>query len=104
MTGTINNRVDMLNSTNTALQNVAAKPLDSKPHRISDLIPRSWEGNNEKGEFRSFMSDLHLWMQAWSNQGEMILASAERVDKYDSSAIAEDCPEAEDCLTEASHY
>ena len=50
------------------------------------------------------MSDLHLWVQAWSNQGEMILASAERVDKYDSSAIAEYCPEAEDCLTEASLY
>ena len=104
MTGTINNRVDMLNSINTALQNVAAKPVDSKPYRISDLIPRSWEGNNEKGEFRSFMSDLHLWMQAWSNQGEMILPSAERVEKFDSSAIAVDCPEAEFRLTEASHY
>ena len=31
----------------------------SEPYRISDLIPRNWEGNNEKGEFRSFTSDLH---------------------------------------------
>ena len=37
--------------------------------RVGDLIPRNWEGNNEEGEFRSFMSDLHLWLQAWSNQG-----------------------------------
>ena len=104
MTGTINSRVDMLVSINTALQNVAAKPVDSKPYRISDLIPRSWEGNNEKGEFRSFMSDFHLWMQAWWNQGEMILTSVDRVDKFDSKAIAVDLPEAQFRLIEASPY
>ena len=93
-----------LNSINTALQNVAANPVDSKLCRVSDLIPRSWEGNNEKVEFRSFMLDLHLWMQAWSNQGEMILTCAERVEKFDSIAIAADCPEAEFRLTEASLY
>ena len=57
----ISGRMDMLNSINTALQNVSARPAESKPCRISDLIPR--KGSNEKGEFRSFMSDLHLWMQ-----------------------------------------
>ena len=41
--------MDMLNSINTALQNVSAKPTDSKPYRISDLLPRNWEGSNEKG-------------------------------------------------------
>ena len=51
-----------------------------------------------------FMSDLHLWMQVWSNQGEMILTSAERVEKIDSSAIAVHCPEAEFRLSEASLY
>ena len=56
----------------------------------------------EGRKFWSFMSDLHLWMQAWSNQGEMILTSAERVDKFNSSATAIDCPEAEFRLTEAS--
>ena len=69
----IRGRKDMLNS--TALQNVSARPAESKPYRISDLVPRNWEGGNDKGEFRSFMSDLHLWMQAWSNQGEKMLAS-----------------------------
>ena len=104
VTGKINSRVDMLSSINTALENIAAKPVDSKPYRISDHIPRSWEGNNENGEFRSFMSDLLLWMQAWSKQGEMILTSVETVDKFDSSAIAVDCPEAEFRMIDASLY
>ena len=30
--------------------------------RISDLIPRSWEGSNVEGKFRQFMPNLHLWM------------------------------------------
>ena len=55
----ISGRMDMLNCINTPLQNVSARPAESKPYRISDLIPRNWEGSNEKGEFKSFMSDLH---------------------------------------------
>ena len=90
VTGTIDSRFDMTSSINTALENVAAKPVDSKPYRISDLIPRSWGGSNEQGEFRSFMSNLHLWMQAWSNEGEAILTSVEKLDKFDNSAIAVD--------------
>ena len=48
----ISGRMDI----NAALQNVSARPAESKPYRISVLIPRNWEGSNEKGEFRSFMS------------------------------------------------
>ena len=44
----ISGRMDMLNSINTALQNVSARPAETKPFRISDLIQRNWEGNNEK--------------------------------------------------------
>ena len=73
----IKGRMDMSNSIITALQNVSARPAESKPYRISDLIPRNWEGSNEKGELRSFMSDLHMWMQAWSDQGEQMLARVE---------------------------
>ena len=80
-------RVDMLSSINTALQNVTAKPTDSKPCRISDLLPRNWEGSNEKGKFRTFMSDLHLWMQAWSDQEEKKLLSVESTDKFDTIAF-----------------
>ena len=49
MNETVNGRMDMLNSINTALQNVSTKTTDFKPYRISDLIPRNWEGSNEKG-------------------------------------------------------
>ena len=71
----ISGRMDIMNSFNTALQNVSAKSTDSEPYRVSGFIPRNWEGSNEKGKFRSFMSDLHSWMQAWSNQGEKCLSA-----------------------------
>ena len=41
-------------------------------------------------------------MQARSNQSDMILTSVERVDKFDSSAVAVDCPEAEFRVIDAS--
>ena len=87
----INGRMDMLNSINTELHNVSAKLTDSKPYRIGDLLPRNWETSNGKEDFRSFTSDLHLWMQSWSNQGEILLVSVESTDKFDSSTIAFDC-------------
>ena len=34
------------------------------------------------------MSDLHLLMQAWSNQGEKMLAIVEGSDKLDNNAIS----------------
>ena len=91
MNDMVNGRMDMLTSINAALQNVSTKADNSKPYRISDLIPRNWEGNIEKGEFRSFMSDLHLWMQAWSDQGERILTRVESADKVDRATLAVDC-------------
>ena len=104
MNDAISGRMDMLNSINTALKNVSARPAENKLYRISDLIPRNWEGYNEKGEFRSFMSDLHLWMQAWSNQGEKMLAIVEGVDKLDHNAITFDCSDDEFRSIEASLY
>ena len=104
MNETVNGRMDMLNSINTALQNVSTKTTDSKPYRISDLIPRNWEGSNEKGEFRSFRSDSHLWMQAWSDQGERILARVESVDKVDRATLAVDCTEADFRTFETALY
>ena len=47
----INGRMDMLSSISAAIKDVSAKTGDSKPYRISDLIPRNWEGSHEKGEF-----------------------------------------------------
>ena len=100
----VNGRMDMLNSINTAFQNVSNKTNDSKPNRISDLIPRNWEGSNEKGEFRSFMADLHLWMQALSDQGERILSRVERVDKVDRATLAVNCTEADFRTFETALY
>ena len=66
----ISGRVDMFQQLKHSTPGCVSKTkIDSKPYRVSDLLPINWEGSNEKGEFRSFMSDLHLWMQAWSNQG-----------------------------------
>ena len=91
----VSGRMDMLNSIHIALQSVSTRPSGSKPYRISDLIPRNWEGSNDKGQFRSFMSDMHLWMQAWSNQGEKMLVSVESTDRFDNSTLAFDCSDEE---------
>ena len=100
----ISGRMDMMNSISAALQRMTAKPAESKPYRISDLIPRNWEGGNEKGEFRSFMSDLHLWMQAWSDQGEQMLAMVESIDRFDNNVIAFDCSDEEFRSIESALY
>ena len=42
MNETVSGRLDMLNN-NTALQNVSAKPVASKPCRIDDFTPGNWE-------------------------------------------------------------
>ena len=77
------------------MQRILAGPAETaKPYRISDLIPKSWDGSHEKGQFRNFMAELHLWMQAWSHQGERILVRVESVDKVERSTLAEDCTEA----------
>ena len=49
------------------------------------------------------MSDLHLWMHAWSNEGETMLTGVERLGKFDGK-IAVDCPDAEFRSIEASLY
>ena len=33
------------------------------------------------------MSDLHLWMQAWSNQGQKMLVSVESIDKLTTTRL-----------------
>ena len=50
------------------------------------------------------MSDLHLWMQAWSDQGEKMIAIVEGVDELDNTAIAFDCPAEEFRSIESSLY
>ena len=50
------------------------------------------------------MSDVHLLMQAWSDQGEQMLARVESIDKFDNNVIAFDCPDVEFRSLEASLY
>ena len=61
----IGGRMDMLNSINTALQNVSGRQLTLS--RIESVTSSQEIGKaaTKKGEFRSFTSDLHPWMQAW---------------------------------------
>ena len=48
------------------MQRVSAGPAETDmPYRMSDLIPKSWDGSHDKGQFNNFMAKLHLWMQAW---------------------------------------
>ena len=50
------------------------------------------------------MSDPLLWMQAWSNEGQTVLVSVEKTDKFDSNALAADCPDEEFRSIESSLY
>ena len=100
---TVNDRSHVLNGIVTALQRVTTSPA-SKPHRTSDFIPRNWDGSNDKGELRHFVSDLHLWMQARSNEGETMLVSVESSDTYDDSTLSVDCSQEHFGINEGSLY
>ena len=85
----INGRLDAISSISTAMQRLSSGPAETaKPYRISDLIPKSWDGSRERGQFRNFVAELHLCMQAWSDQGERILVRVESVDNVDRSTRA----------------
>ena len=49
----INGRLDAISSISSAMQRLSAGSAETaKPYRISDLIPKSWDGSHEKGHFR----------------------------------------------------
>ena len=48
------------------------------------------------------MSDLHLWMQTWSDEGETMLVSVESTDKFDNSTVEVNCSDEEYRSIEAS--
>ena len=50
------------------------------------------------------MSDLHLWMQGRSDEGETMLVSVESTDKFDNSTLAVDCSDEDFRSMEASLY
>ena len=50
------------------------------------------------------MAELHLWMQAWSDQGERILERVESVDRVEGSTLAVECTEADFRTLETALY
>ena len=50
---TVSGRMDVMNGIATSLQSVTAHTAP-KPYRISDLVPKNWEGSDDKGELRHF--------------------------------------------------
>ena len=92
----ISGRLDAISSISSAMHTLSAGPAETaKPYRIRDLIPKSWDGSHERGQFRNFMAELHVWMKAWSDPGERILVRVESVDKVERSTLAVDCTEAD---------
>ena len=79
----ISGRLDAISSISSTMKRLSAGPAKTaKPYKISDLIPKSWDGSHDKGQFRNFMAELHLWMHTWSDQGERILVRVGSVDKW----------------------
>ena len=61
----INGRLDAISSISSAMQRLSVGPAETaKPYRIIDLIPKSWDGSHEQGQFRNFMAEVHWRMQA----------------------------------------
>ena len=90
----ISGRLESISSISSAMRRLSAGSAEAaKRYRISDLIPKSWDASHEKGQFRNFMAERHLWIQAWSDQGERILVRVESVDKVERSTLAVDCTE-----------
>ena len=50
------------------------------------------------------MSDLHLWMQAWSDHGERVLTRVESAEKIDRDTLAVDCTQDEFRALETALY
>ena len=56
----LNGRLDAISSISNTMQKLSAHPAETaKPHKISDLIPKSWDGSHYKGQFKNFMAELH---------------------------------------------
>ena len=92
----INVRLDAISIISSAMQRISAGPAEAaKPYKISDLIPKGWDGSHDKGQFRNFMAELHVWMQARSDQGKRILVRVDGVDKVERSTLAAVCTEAD---------
>ena len=56
----MNGRLDGVSSISSAMHRLSASPAETAtPYWISDLIPKSWDGSHDKGQFRNFTAELH---------------------------------------------
>ena len=53
----INGTPVAIGSISSAVQRISAGSTEpAKPYRISDSIPKNWDGSHEKDQFRNFMA------------------------------------------------
>ena len=74
---TISSRIDLFNRIATKGRKSRRMLQVQLSCRASDLIPNNWEGSVEK-ECTKYIAALHLWMQAWSDQGGKMPVSRKR--------------------------
>ena len=98
-------RMDMLDSINTARQNVSAGH-QQKPNHIGSATSfrRNWEGSNEKGEFRSFMSDLRFGCKRGQIKESRCLPGSRASTSWTTMRLRFDCSDDEFRSIEASLY
>ena len=73
------------------MPNIANRPNAARPSEIPEIRA----GHVLEGEFKKYMADLFLRMQAWPDQGDHLLVRVECVDKIDNASLSVDCSERE---------
>ena len=94
----INGRLDAISSISSAMQRLSAGPAETaQPYRISDNIPKSWDGTAAMTQASSGTSwqSCTCGCKNCSDHGERILVRVESVDRVDRSTLAVDCTEAD---------
>ena len=103
MDETVNGRIDMLISINTALQKVSAKPAVSKPCRSSDPFLETGKAATTRDNFDISCRTCTCGCKR-GQEGETMAVSIESTDKFDDNPLAVDCSDEEFRAIEASVY
>ena len=95
--------MDMLSGIAAAMQRVMQIHLPSRIESVTSSR-ETGKGSNDKGKDRHFMLGLRLWMQARSDEGDTMVVSVDRTDKFDRSPLSVDCSQEEFSTIEASPH
>ena len=93
----INGRLDAISSISSAMQRLSAGPAETaKPYRISDLIPKSWDGSHDRrvSSGTSWPCCICGCKRDQTRVSESC-RELESVDKVERSTLAVDCTEAD---------